>query len=147
MDLKFNPPMFRSHLVFFVLQLWSQLIWVNGHLEEDLLSPNELVWDWKKIELCNLHGMDLGICWGPQRSLRLRKEGMTGVVMQENQGSDQPLNIKAPNGQTWWYQETPWGVSAPGLGLGLTGGGSWNSKYTWDSCLISWIFFLMWRKT
>lgn len=33
------------------------------------------------------------------------KEGMTGVVMQENQGSDQPLNIKAPNGQTWWYQE------------------------------------------
>jgi hypothetical protein len=28
----------------------------------------------------------------------------------------------------------------------LTGGGSWNSKYTWNSCLMSWIFFLMWRK-
>lgn len=104
--------MFRSHLVFFVLQLWSQLIWVNSHLEEDLLSPNELVWDWGKVELCNSHGMDLGICYrnGHCMSLRLRKEGMTGVVMQENQGSDQPLNIKAPNGQTWWYQETPWGA-------------------------------------
>ena len=38
-------------------------------------------------------------------SPRPRKEGMVGVVTQENQGSDQPLNIKAPNGQTWWYQE------------------------------------------
>jgi len=26
-------------------------------------------------------------------------------VVQENQGSDQPVNVKAKNGQTWWYQE------------------------------------------
>lgn len=26
-------------------------------------------------------------------------------MVQENQGSDQPVNVKAKNGQTWWYQE------------------------------------------
>ena len=29
---------------------------------------------------------------------------MTGVVVQENQGSDQPVNVKVANGQTWWFQ-------------------------------------------
>ena len=33
------------------------------------------------------------------------KEGQTGVVVQENQGADQPVNVRAPNGQTWWFQE------------------------------------------
>ena len=120
----------------FVLQLFEELV---CQLDEDLLSPDKL---------CKLHRCYGSGCWGPQGStdriccvkrsnllaacaLGLRKEGMTGVVTQENQGSDQPLNIKAPNGQTWWYQETgecdPRRVRAS---RAVTGGGTWNSKYT-----------------
>lgn len=43
--------------------------------------------------------------WAENLSIFPRKEGQTGVVVQENQGSDQPVNVKAKNGQTWWYQE------------------------------------------
>ncbi len=43
--------------------------------------------------------------WAENLLIFPRKEGQTGVVVQENQGSDQPVNVKAKNGQTWWYQE------------------------------------------
>ncbi|CAJ1419901.1 unnamed protein product [Effrenium voratum] len=33
------------------------------------------------------------------------KEGQVGVIIQENPGQDQPVNVKAPSGGTWWFQE------------------------------------------
>ena len=34
-----------------------------------------------------------------------RKEGQVGVIIQENPGQDQPVNVKAPSGGTWWFQD------------------------------------------
>lgn len=52
-----------------------------------------------KVKLSKVYKTCSDAAFGPL------KEGQTGVVVQENQGADQPVNVRAPNGQTWWYQE------------------------------------------
>ncbi|CAE7489679.1 Tmem65 [Symbiodinium natans] len=52
-----------------------------------------------KVKLSKLYKTCSDAPFGPL------KEGQVGEIIQENPGSDQPVNVKGPGGGTWWYQE------------------------------------------